>query len=86
MAKPAQPDLTVSNQIIERETRNLLRQQAALKGTLAELEYLFELNKETPGAIPPNTTMKLRTKRDRQHSACVATQGLITALQARKGV
>lgn len=69
--------------IIERCNRNLSRQNAALKGTLDELDMLEQLEKAQPGSYGPALT-QLRTKRDRQAANVKMTENYITAVKASK--
>lgn len=78
-----QLDLAITNRIIERETKNLERQNAALKATLAELDILDRAEAENPGGYS-TALAKLRTKRDRQATNAEATKEYIQALQAQK--
>lgn len=57
---------------LENAQRKLGKQQEVLKSTIAELEYLGN-TKPTPAAL----ISMLRTKRDRQEAALLATLQLI---------
>lgn len=80
MAKP-QLDLIIKQKLIENNTRNLERANAALKLTLAELAYLEAEEAKTPGAYT-GALNKIRAKRDRQHANAKATEAYLNSLKS----
>lgn len=78
MTPPKGLDLVTINKLIENNTKNLTRQEAALKYTLAEISFL----EQNPAAGEALT--RVRAKRDRQHANIQATRAYIEALIASK--
>lgn len=64
--------------LLETAQRQLALRQASLKDTLEEISLL-----EAAGA-PAQAITAARTKRDRQHNSCLASEQLITALTGKK--
>lgn len=64
--------------LIERAKQQLSTRQASLKDTLEEIALL-----EAAGA-PAQAIQAARTKRDRQHNSCLASEQLIAAISGKK--
>lgn len=72
-------------QLIERAQRTLGIRQKALKVTLEEIQLLEQLaNDRDYGPGVATALAEARSKRDRQQSACQATEAIIASFQALK--
>ncbi len=81
MATDKQLNLSILNSAIDRETRNIARQDAALEKTLKEINLIENFEKTTPGAFGL-ALIKLRTKRERQIANLKGTTQQLEALRA----
>lgn len=67
--------------ITEHAERQLARRQVALRATLEEIDYLEAVQASENGSPEvAQAIVACKTKRDRQHNACLASEGLIAAL------
>lgn len=69
--------------LLERAQQQLATREKALKDTLAHLAWLEQAIKDLPAQHTPGLQAAIesaRTKRDRQHNACTASQAIIDAI------